>query len=340
MTTTSVSTDIRKGLVEKRQHLDEWREAAPAEEQQFVLGPDGLPALETHIHVIDTSTEKIEEGTLGICQVCHGQVDDELLQMDYTACVCLDHFSPEERRQLENELELSQIVQRALLPQTIPFIDGLELAAFSRPAQIVGGDYFDFLQFKDGAHGLAMADVSGHGVSAGMLMTSLQTAFHTLVPEALGPAEVLERINRLYVHNINFTTFVTAFFARLDIRARTLTYASAGHNPALLYRSSEGDVQQLGPTGAAIGLIEGAPLGSKHVPLGSGDRLLLYTDGITEAINADRQPFGMQRLADVIRSNHGLSPDGLVRAIRDDLDAFTGGQPLADDTTLVAVAFR
>ena len=105
-----------------------------------------------------------------------------------------------------------------------PRIPGLNVAAFSRPAQIVGGDYFDFVPFKDGGHGFVMADVSGHGVSASMLMTSLQTAFHTLVPGAESPLEVLERINHLYMHNINFTTFVTIFFGKLDpLRARSPT---------------------------------------------------------------------------------------------------------------------
>jgi sigma-B regulation protein RsbU (phosphoserine phosphatase) len=172
-----------------------------------------------------------------------------------------------------------------------------------------------------------------------MLMTSLQTAFHTLTPEAMTPAEVLQRINRLYVHNVNFTTFVTAFFARLDSPPRTLTYASAGHNPALLYRASQNDIQSLYPTGAALGLIEGAQLGSIRVQLGLGDRLLLYTDGITEATNDRREQFGMERLAGLVQANRQASADGLVRAVREELLSFTGRLPQADDTTLVAVAF-
>jgi hypothetical protein len=122
-------------------------------------------------------------------------MDPELLQMDYTAAVCLGHFTDDELRQLENELELSQVIQRGLLPQQVPTIEGVNIAAFSRPAQILGGDYFDFIDFKNDTHGLVIADVSGHGVSAGMFMSSLQTAFHTLVPDATSPLEVLERID-------------------------------------------------------------------------------------------------------------------------------------------------
>jgi len=338
MSFSDIVSDVEKGLVEKRDVIDQWREAVPETELETVLGPNGEEGLQVHLHVVDTSLEKAEQGTLGVCVVCHGRVEDELLQMDYTACVCLDHFSPEERRQLENELELSQIVQRALLPQSMPSIDGLELAAFSRPSQIIGGDYFDFLRFKDGAHGFVMADVSGHGVSSGMLMSSLQTAFHTLVPEAFGPAEILERINRLYIHNINFTTFVTVFFARFDPASRKLTYSSAGHNPALLYRKAAGGIQRLQRTGAAIGLIDGSPLGTEAVTLSQGDRLLLYTDGVTEANNRLGEQFGERRLAAVLAQDHDLPAEALVQSIRLALGEFTDGLVAEDDTTLLVAA--
>ena len=206
--------EIQIGLEEARTNLVTWVETTPEEKIQVCLGPEDEACIEEHLHVIDESLEKINEGTFGICKICHEPVDRELLQMDYTASVCLGHFTDEELRQLESELELSQVIQRGLLPQTLPSIDGLNIAAFSLPAHIVGGDYFDFMNFKDGAHGLVMADVSGHGVSAGMFMSSLQTAFQTLVPDADSPTEVLERINRLYIHNIKFTTFVTIFFGK------------------------------------------------------------------------------------------------------------------------------
>src|SRR5258708_5345705 len=180
---TDFLDDVEKGLKEKREHVAQWQETASPDELDLELGPQGEPGLQTHIHIIDSSLEKLEQGVLGICTVCHQTVDENLLQMDYTACICLDHYSTEERRELENELELSQIIQRGLLPHHVPSIEGLDVAAFSRPAQIIGGDYFDFLKFNDGSNGFVIADVSGKGVSAGMLISSLQTAFYTLVPE-------------------------------------------------------------------------------------------------------------------------------------------------------------
>ncbi len=327
--------DVEKGLTETRANLVHWLEATPEEKQQIELGPAGESAVEAHLGVIDQSLNKIEAGTLGICEICHEPVDDGLLKMDYTACVCLGHYSEEELRQLESELELSQVVQRALLPQQAPMIPGMNVAAFSRPAQIVSGDYFDFVQFKDGAYGIVMADVSGHGVSAGMLMTSLQAAFHTLVPDTNSPLDVLERINRLYAHNINFTTFVTIFFGKFDSGARTFTYGNAGHNPAYLYRAATQEDILLHPTGPAIGLMEGFNVRSEKVKLKSGDTLVLYTDGITEAADREGQLLGLDRLSDVVRRNADLSAEQLIQKVMEAVNEFTEGNPLVDDTTLV-----
>jgi sigma-B regulation protein RsbU (phosphoserine phosphatase) len=326
---------IQKGLLKTRENLYHWLEATPEQKKQVELGAADPCCVDDRLHVIDESLHKIEEGTLGVCEICHESVDTELLTMDYTATVCLGHYSEEELRQLESELEMSKVVQRALLPQQAPNIPGLNVAAFSRPAQIVGGDYFDFVPFKDGAHGFVMADVSGHGVSAGMLMTSLQTAFHTLVPMAESPLDVLERINHLYMHNINFTTFVTIFFAKLDPVSRKLTYANAGHNSAYLLRANKQDEVLLHPTGPAIGLMEGFLLHTQEVDLSPGDTLVLYTDGVTEAADPSGIQFGLDNLAQVVRDNADLTAEQIIPRILSAVNAFTGGAQPLDDTTLV-----
>lgn len=327
--------DIQMALQETRENLEQWVAATPRDKRQVQLGLEGERCVEEHLHVINESLEKIEEGTFGICEVCHENMDAELLQMDYTAAVCLGHFTDEELRQLENELELSQVIQRGLLPQQVPSIDGVNIAAFSRPAQILGGDYFDFIDFKNNSHGLIIADVSGHGVSAGMFLSSLQTAFHTLVPDAESPLEVLERINRLYVHNVNVTTFVTIFFGQYDPQTRVLTYANAGHNSAYLYRMSTNEEIWLRPTGPAIGLMEGFLIHKREVQLEPGDILLLYTDGITEATAPDGVFWSEDRLAEIIRENANSSAEQLVQKTMGALREHTHGNPFADDVTLV-----
>ncbi|MCI0609624.1 MAG: SpoIIE family protein phosphatase [Anaerolineae bacterium] len=332
---TKLYDDIQIGLEQTRDNLTHWEETTPEEKRNTQLGPEDEISVEEHLHVIDESLEKIKEGTFGICEVCHEAVDSELLQMDYTSAICLGHFSDEELRQLESELELSQVIQRGLLPQQVPSIEGVNIAAFSRPAQIVGGDYFDFVDFKDGKHGLVMADVSGHGVSAGMFMSSLQTAFHTLVPDTESPLEVLERINRLYVHNINFTTFVTIFFGKYDPSTRTLSYANAGHNSAYLYRLAANQEIWLRPTGPAIGVMEEFTIRTEAIRLEPGDILLLYTDGITEATNHQGAFWDEDRLANIVSQNANSSAEQLIQKILQALKDHTDGSPLADDVTLL-----
>ena len=333
---TSVINRIREGLLEKKENLQNWQVATAETEKQLQLGSADESAVQTQLEIIDTSLEKMEDGTYGICEICHDAVESELLQMDFTVTVCLGHYSEEELRQLESELELSQVVQRALLPAHVPSIPQYDIAAFSRPTQIVTGDYFDFLQFDDGTLGLVIGDVSGHGVSAGMLMASLQTVFHTLAPETDSPVDVLKRINRLYVHNINFTTFVTLFFARLDPQTRMLSFASAGHNPPLLYRPSTQESTWLKPTGPAIGLVDEFGFLSNDVELKTGDTLLLYTDGIVEALNHEgTDQFGYDRLLEIVHRNDSLSANELIQKIRQTLNDFTHGALLADDITLV-----
>jgi sigma-B regulation protein RsbU (phosphoserine phosphatase) len=332
---TDLFQRIQLNLAAKRQNVTEFLETAS--EEKIEICCEDEHAIRSHIEVIDTALEEIADNTFGVCAVCHGHVDPGLLEMDYTVSVCLDHFSEHERRRLEEELELSAIVQRALLPQITPQIPGVELAAFSRPAAIVGGDYFDFFNYRDGSHGLVIADIPGHGVSAGMLMSSLQTAIRTMAPETDAPSEILERINRFYIHNINFTTFVTVFIARFDPVTHTLTYVSAGHNPPAIVRPRNGEVTWLRPTAPAIGLSEEFLPRTECITLEHGDTLFLYTDGVTEAFNQVLEPFGSLRLAEVLKNNASLGAAELLQSVRRGLETFGDGHVQEDDTTYIAL---
>ena len=191
------------------------------------------------------------------------------------------------------------------------------------------------MQFRDGAHGIVLADVSGHGVSAGMMMSSLQTAFHTLVPLSDSPLDVLERINHLYAHNISFTTFVTVFFGKFDPSTRLFTYASAGHNSGYVFRPASGQEILLHPTGPAIGLMEGFNVHLEQVQLDRGDTLVLYTDGLTEASDGGTGQWSLDGLAEVVRRHHALPPEQLVQRLLLSVNEFTGGSTLVDDATII-----
>lgn len=334
---------IRTGLLEQRQNLAEWLDNTPLWKKQIRLGPADEEAVQAHLQVLDTAVKKAENKTLGLCEVCHDYIEPSRLEMDYTCCVCLDHLSDAEKRRLESDLELSQKIQKALLPQQVPDIPDLELAAFSQPAEIVGGDYFDFFRFRDNSHGLAIGDVVGKGMAASLLMASLQASLRTLAPENDSPAEVARRLNLLFYHNIHLTKFVTLFLGRFDHKTRTLTYCNAGHNPPLLFRQQSRGGEPLSwlePTGAAIGLIEEFQFSEATIGLLPGDVLLFYTDGVTEAWSPHREEFGPERLAAFLRQESGLSAMALVRELRLRLQEFTHGRPLSDDTTIIACKIK
>jgi sigma-B regulation protein RsbU (phosphoserine phosphatase) len=329
---------IRNGLLQKREWLTDWLHSTPLIKKEVMLGPSTEQSVICCVDVIDEVIAKADSKTLGKCEVCHEDVNPELLEVDYTASVCIDHLSERERRQLEGELELAKNVQKMLLPQETPNIPGLEIAAFSRPAQILGGDYFDFIDFRNGFHGLAIADVAGHGVSASLHMASIQALLRTLVPVNKSPAEVMRQVHKLFIHNIRFETFVTFFIGAFDSSTKSLTYCNAGHQPPLVLNKTKTEkesVEMLWPTGAAIGLVEEANLAEKTIELREEDLLIMYTDGVTEAVNPQNQEFGRERLAKLSQQVNNVPVKKLIQEIRKSLDGFSEGKPLVDDTTIV-----
>ena len=335
---TELAEQIRASLIEKRTHVKEWLDKTEAAEKRLQLGPADELAVQAHLEVIDRSLEKADTDELGVCIICQGEIEAGLLEMDYTAAVCLEDLSSEERRGLERELELAQTVQRSLLPQELPDTPYLEMAAFSKPAQMVGGDYFDFFQFRDEALGLAIADVAGHGISASLHMASIQTLLRTLIPSSDSPQEVVEHLHRLLVHNIRFDNFVTLFLASYNPATQTLIYSNAGQNPPLLLRQdkTQGDsVCWLWPTGPAVGLIEQPPNHQASIGLLPGDVLVLYTDGVTEAMNSANEMFGPERLEQAVRSWADRPVKEIIQGIRQEVTEFTRKEAQEDDITIL-----
>jgi sigma-B regulation protein RsbU (phosphoserine phosphatase) len=309
----------------------------PRAEKEALLGPVGETEVQKHLEVIDSTIEKVSHSDMGICEICQGTIETELLEMDYTCCYCLDHYSAEDKRKLEFELELAQTAQKSLLPQQVPDRTGIDTAAFSRPTQVISGDYFDYFDFKDGCQGLTIVDVEGHGISASLPMASVQALLRTLVPDSVSPAQVTSQLQRLMIHNIRFTSFVTLFLASFNPDTRSFTYCNAGHNPPLLYRGNTDNetIQWLMPNGPAIGLVEEFDFQENRAQLEPGDTIILYTDGITEAANPKGEDFGWERLLEAARRTAGSSAKNLLDTIRRDLTEFTGGEPLADDATIM-----
>ncbi|RPI06655.1 MAG: hypothetical protein EHM64_02135 [Ignavibacteriae bacterium] len=327
---------LKENILQRKQFILEFVNKTDPFTLTTRIGPNDKKAVEEELNHLDHLLKKADENTLGQCEVCHESVEAARLEMDYSACVCLEHLSGEERTKLEYDLELSQKVQRALLPNTLPEIKRFEIAAFSQPARIVGGDYFDFLRFQDGTHALAIADVMGKGMPASLLMSNLQASLRIIAPEKLKPADVLERLNHIFCHNIRLTKFVTFFLAQIDEATRTLTYCNAGHNPPLL-RHADGSIEWLIPTGAAIGLIEQTEFLQNSVILQQGDRVVLYTDGVVESFNKNEEQFGEERLEQFLHNSAALPTSQVIASLRETLHQFTQTTQPLDDTTVIVL---
>lgn len=327
---------FREALSSRRLALQDWLDKAPENHRAERLGPSPREAVEAILDRHDEALDRIRRGQFGCCCVCHGDIEPELLELDFTTGVCLEDMSVEQKRLLEQDLELAAKVQQQLLPQRVPEVAGLELAAHTRPAQIVGGDYFDFFPCRDGALALAVADVMGKGLSASMLMANLQASLRILVPETADLAALAERLNALFRYNLRVIRFISLFLLRVEPGSRRVSYCSAGHNPALRI-SASGEAAWIKATGPAIGLTSSGTYRSQAFQAAPGDLLLLYTDGLTEASNAGGAEYGTERLAAFASRHRGEPLESLVAGLKEEASAFAGG--FQDDVTLVAVRF-
>ena len=269
------------------------------------------------------------------------------------------------RERLERELATARTIQERLLPHDAPELPGFEITGVSVPSLQVGGDYFDFLDLGDDRLGVAVGDVSGKGIPAALLMSNLQASLHGQVIHPSSVAEVVTRVNDLLVQSTDTHMFATFYYGVLDRRDGTFTGVNAGHNPPLLCRA-DGTVEELGAGGLILGMLPEQSYIQQTLTLDPGDMLVLYTDGITEAMGPrpespddesvpeegpdlfpsleddvdDVSMFGDERLLSVLRAPRGGSAmevrEALLRAVSD----FTAGEPQSDDITLVVIRRR
>lgn len=237
------------------------------------------------------------------------------------------------RRERE-EAEEARAMGRALLPRAIPQFAGIEIATASRPAGALSGDYFDVLDLGDGKAGLAIADVIGKGVAAAILMSNVQAAVRALASP--DPAALAARVNASVMASSVPGKFVTFFYGVLDSQTEVLSYTNAGHSRPLVVRAN-GDTEWLADSGAVLGVFPDWRYESSEVRLAKGDRLILFTDGLTEAQNWNNEEFGEDRLAGLAGGISRLSADEIKDGLLAGVDGFTGGS-LQDDATLVVLA--
>ena len=241
-----------------------------------------------------------------------------------------------ERQRLERELEVARDIQMSFLPERAPAIPHLDVAAYYRAARQVGGDFYDFIHLKDGTWGLVVADVADKGIPAALYMALSRTLLRAVARSRNDPAVTLERVNELLLADTHSDLFVTMWYGIWNPGDQSLFYASAGHNPPLLLQNKAQQIQLLKLKGIALGVLEDISLPTDKIHLAPGDTLIIYTDGITEALAGDGTEFGMNRLENAVRTHARASAQDLVEAVIADLDRFTGAEPPFDDLTLVA----
>ncbi|MGH9774452.1 MAG: PP2C family protein-serine/threonine phosphatase [Candidatus Acidiferrales bacterium] len=241
-----------------------------------------------------------------------------------------------ERIRQEEELSEARRTQKALLPEIIPQVRGLEIAAAWQPAGSVGGDYFDVLKLDEDTLAICIADVAGKGMPAALLMSNLQATVRNLAPDVRIPAELCARANRLVHQIIMADKFITFFYAVLDASVRKVRYSNAGHNRPILIRQ-DGRTERLLKGGGVLGFDSEQEFESGEVEIRPGDRIALFTDGLTEAQNEIGEEFGETRLLELLAENRKGGSQSLKEIVWKEILQFSGNQ-FQDDATLILIA--
>jgi sigma-B regulation protein RsbU (phosphoserine phosphatase) len=282
---------------------------------------------------VDTAVEAMRRGArsfvqkpwddIALLEILHREIDDARATKRRDA-------------KQQREFEEARLIQRGLLPTSMPRTAGLTLASSWQPANGVGGDCFDVLPFGPGSVGVSIADVAGKGVPAALLMSNLQAAVRAFAQDGASPSSVCASVNRLLCRNMASGRFVTFCYARIDVATGRLTYANAGHNPPLLVRA-DGSIEKLSPGGTVLGVFTESTYDQGEFPLYAGDRLVFYTDGITEGRNREGEEYGEDRLAAVAQRYRAADADAMLAAVLQDVESFNGDK-YEDDATLIVAA--
>jgi sigma-B regulation protein RsbU (phosphoserine phosphatase) len=285
---------------------------------------------------VDSALHRMDEGTYGICTECHDSVEKERLLADPLVRLCLDHLTSDEQRALERDLELAARVQRGLLPRTDLRHGDWRVHYQYKPAGMVSGDYCDLISpAADGGELVfLLGDVAGKGVAASLLMTHLHAMFRSLAGVGLALDKLLEMANSVFCQSTIAGQYATLICGRAGQRGE-IEIGSAGHLAALLI--AKDGVRQVCSTGVPLGMFSASRYTVQRVRMERGDSLLLYTDGISEAVDASGAEYGAARLSSIAGERHGWVPQELAAACMKDVQNYSRGRKQADDQTLMVV---
>jgi len=319
----TATPDLRTELVNWKQRL----ESSANTSDGFQL--DGL------LREVESAIERLtQQETYGVCQVCHDLIGQAAMNADPLARNCLSCFTPEQLRELEQDLDRAWLIQGESLPkQTLKF-NGWEVSYHYEPAGPVSGDYCDLVNTESGDLYFLIGDVSGKGIAASLLMSRLHAIFRSLIGAGLAVNELVERANQIFGDTTMRPYYATLVCGKAGANG-DLEICNAGHCPPLLV--SGGEITSLPATGLPIGMFCQEKYSATRAKLNRGDRLLLYTDGLSEARNSHDHEYGDARLESFLRNSLNVSTPVLLTNLLDDLRQFSVAPRVTDDLTIMAI---
>lgn len=318
----SSNPHIREQLLDRRSRL----------ERALVVSPNDSQ-VQRLLNEVDAAIGRMDQGSYGLCQACHEAIEPERLMVDPLVHFCLDCMTPSQRRALEEDLELAAQIQTALLPPQNLRSTGWETAYHYEGAGPISGDYCDLITAGENLY-FVVGDVSGKGVAASMLMAHLHASFRALVSLELPLDQTMVRASRMFCESTLPSYFATLVCGKAGIRGN-VEVCNAGHHPPLLVQESK--MASIEATGLPLGMFCDERFSVSKVQLAPGDTILLYTDGLSEAVNKSDVEYGTERLCKIVRDCHSLPPEELISACLEDLNAFRFDIPNTDDLTIMAI---
>lgn len=282
---------------------------------------------------VDHALAKMDNGTYGVCEACDAKIEPERLLADPLVRVCLSELSDSERTALETDLELAAAIQQGLLPRAVKGNGTWNADFFYEPHGIVSGDYCDVIPQDDELY-FVLGDVSGKGMAASLLMSSLHALFHALVPLRLPLEEIMSRANHLLAENSPASQYATLVAGRATKNGE-VEIVNAGHLPPVVIK--DGVKDEFKVAGLPVGMFAKAHFPVGRIKLNKGDAIFLFTDGVTESVNADGTEFGTSRLRNALNGSN--APGDLINGCLGSLRAFRGGTKAFDDLTMLALTY-
>ncbi len=290
---------------------------------------------------------------LGVLALANGSMSSPFTESDFEVFKAISEQSAfalynaivyaeaNEKKALDRDLEIARDIQRILLPSTSPDVEGFEISGINIPARQVSGDYFDYIKVDPAHLGIVIADVSGKGIPASLIMAMCRSVLRSQAPTNDSPMDVLKKVNHQLFPDMKEDMFISMAYVILDRAAGSVSLARAGHDAPLLYTAATGAVSKINSPGMALGVDSGSVFDrltrNFTVPLGANDCLILYTDGITEALDGAGQEFGLDRMIQAVQAGAPHGAPAIVKRLTDDLRTFAGIEPQNDDITLIVI---